>query len=378
MNQGEQILPDRCQTISEILNYMITQLVRKNMGITQLAISLSEQGIMPDAIVRAGIRRLSETRLTEIYSHDCEQSSALRESFFESMKRAPIAPLPEKANEQHYEVPAKFFEYVLGDNRKYSSCYWGSDTQNLNEAEALALKATCEHAQLVDGQTILELGCGWGSLTLWMAKHFPNSQITAVSNSNSQRDFITQTAKNRGLNNVQVITCDMNTFDIQQQFDRIVSVEMFEHMRNYEVLYKKVHDWLKPGGKFFKHIFCHRSTPYAFEVKGDDDWMSALFFSGGFMPSDDTPTRFQTDLKLIQQWRWDGTHYEKTANAWLKNMDAHYDEVTAILNSTYGVEHTQIWRQRWRIFFMACAELFGYNNGQEWWVSHYLFEKPAA
>ncbi len=348
------------------------------MGITQLAISLSEQGIMPDAIVRAGIRRLSETRLAEIYASDCEQSSTLREAFFEAMKYAPIAPLPEKANEQHYEVPAIFFEYVLGKHRKYSSCYWPNDTHNLNEAEASALKATCEHAQLLDGQQILELGCGWGSLTLWMAEHYPNSQITAVSNSHSQREFILNSALECGFNNVQVITCDMNTFDINQQFDRIVSVEMFEHMRNYEVLYQKIHGWLKPEGKFFKHIFCHRSTPYAFDVKGDDDWMSALFFSGGFMPSDDTPARFQKHLKLAQQWRWDGTHYEKTANAWLKNMDAHFDEITTIFNNTYGVEQTNIWRQRWRIFFMACAELFGYNNGQEWWVSHYLFERPLA
>jgi cyclopropane-fatty-acyl-phospholipid synthase len=211
-----------------------------------------------------------------------------------------------------------------------------------------------------------------------MARHYPASQITSVSNSKSQRDFILAIAKKENLSNLNVITCDMNNFDIKQQFDRIVSVEMFEHMRNYQVLFEKINSWLAPQGQFFMHIFCHRDVPYAFEVQGDDDWMSQFFFSGGFMPSDDTPSQFQSHLKLSRQWRWDGRHYEKTANAWLTNMDDNEAVINGILAECYGPENVVLWRQRWRIFFMACAELFGYQGGQEWWVSHYLFEKNGG
>lgn len=351
------------------------------MQLTSLAINLAEKGLVPDSVIRSGIRRLSETRLDEIHANNCEMGSQIESEFIAAMNNAPIALVPELANAQHYEVPAKFFELCLGKHRKYSSCFWLPDTKDLDEAEANALQLSCDHADLQDGQQILELGCGWGSLTLWIAAHYPNSKITAVSNSNSQREYITNTARDRGLNNIHVITCDMNTFtpsdfSPQKQFDRIVSVEMFEHMRNHKALYGKVHDWLVPGGKFFMHIFVHRSTPYAFEVQGDDDWMSQFFFSGGMMPSDDLPLRFQEKLKLNRRWRWDGTHYEKTANAWLANMDKADDAITPILENTYGVKDTVKWRNRWRIFYMACAELFGYNNGQEWWVSHYQFERP--
>ncbi len=350
------------------------------MQLTSLAINLAEKGLVPDSVIRQGIRRLSQTRLKEISADNCEIGARIEADFVAAMDHSPIALVPELANAQHYEVPAKFFQLCLGQHRKYSSCFWLPDTKNLDEAESNALQLSCEHADLHDGQNILELGCGWGSLTLWMAAHYPNSKITAVSNSNSQREYITNTAKERDLNNVTVITCDMNNFDAAQQtgqmFDRIVSVEMFEHMRNHKLLYAKVHDWLVPGGKFFMHIFVHRSTPYAFEVQGDDDWMSQFFFSGGMMPSDDLPLRFQEKLKLNQRWRWDGTHYEKTANAWLENMDKFHHAITPILRETYGEENVTQWRSRWRIFYMACAELFGYNNGQEWWVSHYQFERP--
>lgn len=352
------------------------------MQLTNLAIAMAEKGLVPDSVIRQGIRHLSQVRLQEISAGNCEAGARLEAEFIASMDTSPIALVPELANAQHYEVPASFFQLCLGQHRKYSSCFWLPDTKNLDEAEANALQLTCEHADLHDGQTILELGCGWGSLTLWMAAHYPHSKITAVSNSNSQRQYILNTAKERGLENITVITCDMNDFDAAQQtglhFDRIVSVEMFEHMRNHRFLYGKVHDWLLPGGKFFMHIFVHRSTPYAFEVKGDDDWMSQFFFSGGMMPSDDLPLHFQEKLKLVKRWRWDGTHYEKTANAWLVNMDASHDEITPILGLTYGAPHVEKWRNRWRIFYMACAELFGYNNGQEWWVSHYQFERPPV
>ena len=348
------------------------------MQVTSLAINWSERGLVPDYAIRAGIRRLVETRLKEISANNCEIGAELETQFIELMNGAVIAPVPELANQQHYEVPAEFFHYCLGKHRKYSSCYWDTGTRTLDEAEALALKLTCEHATLQDGHKILELGCGWGSLTLWMGQHYPNSKITAVSNSNSQREHIMEQAKQRGLNNIEVITCDMNDFTAPEQYDRIVSVEMFEHMRNYRTLYGRVHDWLVPGGRFFKHIFVHRLTPYAFEVAGEDDWMSQFFFSGGIMPSDDLPLRFQDKLKLLQLWRWDGTHYQKTANAWLQNMDANADAIQPILGNVYGSENAEMWRNRWRIFYMSCAELFGFRNGQEWWVTHYLFERPAC
>lgn len=339
------------------------------------ALKLAEKGYLSDALIRKGIQRLCKSRLEEISEQDCEQAQSSLVQFVQAMAQAEIAPLPEKANAQHYEVPANFYQYCLGRNRKYSSCFWLPDTRTLDEAEQLALTQTCAHAQLQDGQHILELGCGWGSLTLWMASHYPQAQITGVSNSASQREYIMGQAKARGLSNIHILTADMNVFDTEQTYDRIVSVEMFEHMRNYQVLYGKVARWLKPGGLFFKHIFVHRYTPYAFDVKAEDDWMSQYFFSGGMMPSDDLPLYFQDDLKLVDKWRWDGTHYEKTANAWLQLMDQNHQALTPVLASIYGQADAEMWRQRWRIFFMACAELFGYNHGQTWWVSHYLFAK---
>ena len=340
-----------------------------------LAIQLAEAGKLPDVLVRKGIRQLVDKRLQEIKADNCETGMADLTTFIKAMNAANIAQVPELANAQHYEVPAEFFHLCLGAQRKYSSCFWMQDTQNLDEAEVLALIQTCDHADIQDGQHILELGCGWGSLSLWMAERYPKSTITGVSNSNSQREYITAAAKARGLSNLTIITADMNNFEAPSTYDRIVSVEMFEHMRNWQVLYGKVANWLKPKGKFFKHIFVHRNTPYLFEVQADDDWMSQFFFSGGMMPSDDLPLHFQNNLKLTQRWRWDGSHYEKTANAWLQNMDENAKQITPILAATYGENNTEMWRNRWRMFYMACAELFGYNNGQEWWVTHYLFEK---
>lgn len=345
------------------------------MTLINTSLSLAEKGIMPDNFIRAGIRKLVKTRLGEISANNCEAGSKILVDFVAAMNQCNIAEVPELANAQHYEIPAEFFHLCLGNNRKYSSCFWLPDTQNLDEAEILALHQTCEHAQLQDGQQILELGCGWGSLSIWMATHYPNAQITGVSNSNSQREYITQKAKSLGMTNLTIITADMNAFEAPSSYDRVVSVEMFEHMRNWQVLYGKVAGWLKPKGKFFKHIFVHRNTPYLFEVQGKDDWMSQYFFSGGMMPSDDLPAYFQDDLKLTNRWRWDGTHYQKTANAWLENMDANTDAITPILVQTYGAKDAEMWRNRWRMFYMACAELFGYNNGQDWWVGHYLFEK---
>jgi cyclopropane-fatty-acyl-phospholipid synthase len=345
--------------------------------VANLAINWTEQGLIPDRVIRAGIRRLLRERLEEIQSNDAAAGADRFEAFVAGMNRAPTALVPEKANEQHYEVPEALFGLALGRHRKYSSCYWPDGITRLDDAEAAALSITAERAGLQDHMDILELGCGWGSLTLWMAEHYPASRITAVSNSHSQRHYIQAEAARRGLTNVEVLTHDMNQLQLARRFDRILSVEMFEHMRNWRNLFARVYDWLRPGGRFFMHVFCHRSVPYSFEVRDTSDWMSQYFFSGGMMPSDDLALRFQEHLQLVRRWRWDGRHYQRTANAWLDNLDARRDAALPILAATYGELAAQQWLQRWRIFFMACAELFGYANGQEWWVSHYLFERPA-
>jgi cyclopropane-fatty-acyl-phospholipid synthase len=342
------------------------------------AINFVEQGLVPDRVSRAGIRRLLRERLRELRPDNCEHVARRQAEFVAMMDGSPVAPLAEKANEQHYEVPAEFFEQVLGPRGKYSCCYWGDDVRHLAGAEQRALEITCERARLHDGLEILELGCGWGSLTLFMAEHYPNAEITAVSNSHSQRRFIEARARERGLDNIQVVTADMNDFDIERSFDRVVSLEMFEHMRNYRRLFARINGWLQPGGLFFMHIFCHRNSPYEFVDRGPSDWMSRYFFSGGIMPSDELPLFFQQDLQLVERWRWNGKHYERTLNAWLARMDQRRDQVMPILRATYGDKDAETWWMRWRLFFMACAELFGYRDGNEWWVSHYLFERPEA
>ena len=347
------------------------------MSLAELAINWTEQGLVPDAAIRAGIRRLIRQRRDEICAGGAGAMAERAEAFIVAMDAAPIALLPQMANEQHYEVPAEFYALALGGARKYSCCLWGDGVTTLDDAESAALRATCARARIEDGMSVLELGCGWGSLTLWMAAHYPGARITAVSNSHSQRDYIVAQAARRGLTNVAVLTADMNAFALRERFDRVVSVEMFEHMRNWRALLSRVAGWLAPGGRFFMHVFAHRAAPYAYEVRDEGDWMSRHFFSGGMMPSDDLPLRFQDDLRAIRRWRWDGTHYEKTSNAWLANLDAHRDEALAVLAGVYGADAALQWLQRWRIFFMACAELFAFDHGQEWWVSHTLFERRA-
>ncbi len=342
----------------------------------QTAIGWVEQGLVPDKVVRLGIRRLLRERLVEIGDGDPERSAEIARSFVAGLARAPLALVPEKANEQHYEVPAEFFASVLGPHRKYSCCQWNSGTQTLAEAEAAALATTCARARVGAGQRILELGCGWGSLTLWMAERFPASRITALSNSNSQREFIEAEAARRGLVNVEVVTRDMNEFDTAGRFDRIVSVEMFEHLRNWPLAFARVARWLAPRGRFFMHVFAHRGAPYPFVERDASDWMSRHFFSGGMMPSDDLALLCQDDLRVLHRWRWDGRHYERTAEAWLRNMDDKRDALLPLFERTYGAD-AAVWWMRWRLFFMSVAELFGFDAGQRWWVSHYLFEKRA-
>ncbi len=347
------------------------------MSLTTSAIGWTEMGLVPDSAIRAGIRRLLARRLREVSADDVERRTADQQEFISQMRGAPIAPLPEAANEQHYEVPAAFYEAVLGSHRKYSCGYWPDGVETLDASEAAALMETCHHAGVADGMRILDLGCGWGSLSLWLAEHYPSSRITAVSNSRSQREFIEGQARERGLGNIEVLTRDMNDFEAPGRYDRIVSVEMFEHMRNYEILFQRVGNWLEPDGKFFMHIFCHRSCVYPFENRGPGDWMSRHFFSGGIMPSADLPLHFQRHLRLERRWAWDGRHYEKTANAWLAQMDRRRDIVMPVLSETYGKENATRWFHRWRLFFMSCAELFGYEDGQEWFVSHYLYSRNS-
>jgi len=342
---------------------------------TSTAIHWVEQGLVPDGAVRLGVRRLLRQRLVELDSGDPEAVALRSEAFFDGLRDAPLALLPEKANEQHYELPAAFFTSVLGPHRKYSCCWWPEGVQTLEQAEAAALAETCARAGLADGQRILELGCGWGSLSLWMAEHFPGARITAVSNSHSQRLFIMAEAAARGLGNLEVITCDFNDFETGERFDRVVSVEMFEHLRNWPRAFAHVARWLQPQGRFFMHVFVHREAPYPFEARDASDWMSRHFFSGGMMPSDDLALRCQDDLRLLQRWRWEGRHYARTSAAWLARMDARRATLMPLLAAVYGERDAPVWWTRWRLFFMSVEELFGYAEGSQWWVGHYLFEK---
>ena len=335
-----------------------------------------ERGRVPDAAVRAGIRRLCAQRRARETAGDCAMRLERQQAFIRSMDSSPIAPVPAKANEQHYELPAEFFHAVLGHRLKYSGCYFESASEDLDAAEDAALAATCAHAGLADGQNVLELGCGWGALTLWMASQYPGSRITAVSNAGAQRAFIEARAAERGLDNVAVITADMNDFEPSNApFDRVVSLEMFEHMRNWRLLLQRISTWLRPGGRLLVHVFCHRSAAYAFQPEGSANWMGRHFFTGGIMPSDDLMLHFQDDLRHRGQWRWSGRHYMHTANAWLAHMDARRPTLLPVLEATYGRDAAR-WHQRWRVFFMACAELFGWRGGEEWWVVHHLMEKP--
>ncbi|HEY6925378.1 MAG TPA: cyclopropane-fatty-acyl-phospholipid synthase family protein [Steroidobacteraceae bacterium] len=337
-------------------------------------LGLAERDWLPDWMIRRGIGWLCERRLRQERNAGPEQTAARNQSRIDELRRAPIAISTQTANEQHYELPPEFFRLVLGRRLKYSCAYFPRGSETLDQAEEAMLALYAERAELQDGQEILELGCGWGSLTMWMAERFPHARITAVSNSTSQKTLILTLCAERGLKNVRIITQDVNRLELpQQQYDRCVSIEMFEHMRNYEMLTRRISTWLRPGGKLFTHLFVNRDLLYFFETNGEDNWLGRHFFTGGLMPSADTLLWFQRNLLIESMWRVPGTHYERTANHWLRNQDDRREEVLKVLRAAYGPELAPLWFQRWRMFWMACAELFGYDRGREWFVAHYRF-----
>ena len=341
---------------------------------------LCERGLIPDRLARHGMRMLIKQRLLDEAIDDGELRSRRFNTLLDGLRAGPIAIETVTANQQHYEVPAEFFHLHLGPCLKYSCCLYPHGTETLAQAEQAMLELYAERAQLADGQRILDLGCGWGSLSLWLAERYPHVQIVGLSNSHSQREFIECQAVERGLTNLRIVTGDIVDFDfaareIPADFDRVLSIEMLEHMKNYGLLFKKLAAWMKPDAKLFAHVFAHRLLAYHFEVKDRHDWMTQYFFQGGTMPSESLFSYFQDDLKLARNWWVSGRHYQRTANHWLTGMDRAKAQILPWLEVTYGPRDALLWFRRWRMFYMAVAELFGYAGGNEWGVAHYLFER---
>ncbi len=336
------------------------------MNMLAFAINTAERAPLTDTMALAGIDLLCgrmKRRLT-ITTEQTEQR------FVEAMERFPVALHTDEANRQHYEVPSEFFAKTLGPQRKYSCCLYPTTGTTLAEAETLALAETVAHAAIEDGMSILELGCGWGSLSLYLAEHFPNARIVCVSNSVSQRAYILGLAKMRGLNNLAVITADMNAFSTDERFDRVVSVEMFEHMSNWRALLTRIRDWMKPDGRLFLHVFTHKDRSYRFDRDDPADWIAQHFFTGGIMPAHDLPHRFADLFEVEDEWRWSGMHYRRTALDWLANFDRKIDHIQPILRQVYGKD-ASLWQRRWRLFFLSTAGLFGHDKGDVWGVGHY-------
>ena len=336
-----------------------------------------ERGLLPDPVIRAGIRRLLRKRLRDERVDDPEASAARLLEWIRECDASPIAIETDAANEQHYEVPAAFFQRVLGSHRKYSCGLWTSPHATLDDAEAAMLLQTVKRAGIEDGMRVLDLGCGWGSLSLWVASNFPNCRVTGVSNSHSQREFIEGVARERGLQNLEIITCDANRLELDHQVDRIVSIEMMEHTRNWRSLLERAASWLTADGRMFVHVFTHRTVGYPFADESSDDWMARHFFTGGQMPADSQILHYQDHLQVESHWRVSGRHYQRTAEAWLRNLDANRAEIVEILRQPYG-ERAAKMTNLWRVFFLSCAELWGFDRGREWLVSHYLLRRRSA
>ncbi|MDB5392564.1 MAG: Cyclopropane-fatty-acyl-phospholipid synthase [Rhodospirillales bacterium] len=336
------------------------------MNLLSLAVNAFERLPLPDAVTTAGITFLCDRTRRSLTQFDDDREAI----FINEMIKRPVAEHTDAANDQHYEIPPEFFEHILGPRRKYSCCLYQIPSATLAMAEEHALVDTARHADLADGQEILDLGCGWGSLSLWMAEHYPNAKITAVSNSHGQRAHIEGEAAKRGLKNLKIITADMNDFMPTGSFDRVVSVEMFEHMANWQPLLERIRGALKPRGRLFLHVFSHKTAPYRFDCQNKTDWIAQHFFTGGIMPSRGLIRRFDSQFTVEAEWLWNGVHYQRTALEWLVNYDRNGAQIELILKRVYGADW-MLWRRRWRLFFLATAGLFGNNNGTEWGVSHY-------
>lgn len=341
----------------------------------RLMLSSLERNLLPDAVIRRLSRLLLGGRLGSGYKPSAELQLSDLLQFAHSLREMPIAIQTDKAKEQHYELPTSFFKLVLGKYFKYSCCYFSDASKTLEDAEKAMLELYCERSRLEDGHTVLDVGCGWGSLSLYIAQKYSNCKITGICNSKTQKEFIEEQCRVLELQNVEIIVADISTFEMEASYDRIYSIEMFEHMKNYQNLLKKISKWMKEDTLLFVHHFCHKTFAYHFEDTNDDDWITKYFFTGGTMPSANLLLYFQDDVSVVDHWLVNGKHYAQTSEEWLKRMDNNLDSIKPIMESTYGKDQAVKWTVYWRTFFIAVAELFGYNNGEEWMVTHFLFRK---